>query len=583
MDFSLTPELLELQQRTRAFIRDKIIPLEGDGRQTHHGPTEEFRRELVALAAEAGLVAPHVGIEYGGLGLSHVGKAVVFEEAGYSLLGPVAMHIFAPDEGNMHLLEAVASTEQKDRWLRPLAAGETRSCFCMTEPRARRRLRPRRAEHHRGARTATNTSSTATSGSSPAPRARPSPSSWPRTRTATPRCSWPTWTRPGIEIVRAMDSLDHAFAGGHGVMRFNNLRVPASDILGEPGKGFRYAQVRLAPARLTHCMRWLGAARRAHQIATDYAREREVFGSKLIGHEGVGFMLADNEMDIRMSRLSIWHTAWMLDQGERGSHESSHGEGVLLRGDLPRGGSLRADAGRAGHHRRNGRRAHLPRDPRLPHLRRAVGGASLEHGAAHRPPTGPTDERHGHARLRPDRQGLHRHRRRPRHRPWHGRGAGPPRRHRGADRPHPRHAGGNRRRHRRAGVGLPGRVTKEPDIIALRDAVLASSAGSTSWSTTPGSTRSSRRIEKTTLEDWNHILDVNLTGLFLSCKYLGGAIGEGGSVINVSSIAGRGGLLRSTLVLRLEGRGGAVHQGAGAGLGEARGAGKCVGAGLGGY
>ena len=98
--------MLALQQRTRAFIRDKIIPLEGDRRQTHHGPTEEFRRELVALAAAEGLVAPHVGVEYGGLGLSHVGKAVVFEEAGYSLLGPVAMHIFAPDEGNMHLLEA---------------------------------------------------------------------------------------------------------------------------------------------------------------------------------------------------------------------------------------------------------------------------------------------------------------------------------------------------------------------------------------------------------------------------------------------------------------------------------------------
>jgi acyl-CoA dehydrogenase len=126
MDFSLTPELLELQQRTRAFIRDKIIPLEGDPRQTPHGPTEEFRRELVALAAAEGLVAPHVGVEYGGLGLSHVGKAVVLEESGYSLLGPVAMHVFAPDEGNMHLLEAVASTEQKERWLRPLASGAGR-------------------------------------------------------------------------------------------------------------------------------------------------------------------------------------------------------------------------------------------------------------------------------------------------------------------------------------------------------------------------------------------------------------------------------------------------------------------------
>ena len=127
MDFSLSPELRELQERTRAFIREMVLPFEGDPRQTRHGPTDELRRELVALAAKEGLVAPHVGPEYGGLGLSHVGKAVVFEEAGYSLLGPLAMNVSAPDEGNMHLLEAVATAEQKDRWLRPLAAGEIRS------------------------------------------------------------------------------------------------------------------------------------------------------------------------------------------------------------------------------------------------------------------------------------------------------------------------------------------------------------------------------------------------------------------------------------------------------------------------
>ncbi|MGA9017133.1 MAG: acyl-CoA dehydrogenase family protein, partial [Acetobacteraceae bacterium] len=134
MDFSLSSELQELQQRTRSFIRDKIMPLEGDPRQTAHGPTEAFRRALVALGREAGLLAPHAPAEFGGLGLNNVGKAVVFEEAGYSLLGPVALHIFAPDEGNIHLLEQVATKEQKERWLRPLARGDIRSCFCMTEP-----------------------------------------------------------------------------------------------------------------------------------------------------------------------------------------------------------------------------------------------------------------------------------------------------------------------------------------------------------------------------------------------------------------------------------------------------------------
>src|ERR1700691_3297756 len=133
MDFTLSADLQDLQARTRAFVHDGIIPLEADPRQRRHGPTDAFRRELNALAAEAGLLAPHVGADYGGLGLNNVGRAIVFEEAGYSLLGPLAMNIFAPDEGNMHLLEAVASAEQKERWLRPLARGEIRSCFCMTE------------------------------------------------------------------------------------------------------------------------------------------------------------------------------------------------------------------------------------------------------------------------------------------------------------------------------------------------------------------------------------------------------------------------------------------------------------------
>ena len=322
MDFSLTPEQLELQQRTRAFIRDKILPMEGDKRQTHHGPTEELRRELVAPAAAEGLVAPHVGTEFGGLGLNHVGKAIVFEEAGYSLLGPVALHIFAPDEGNMHLLEAVASAEQKERWLRPLASGATRSCFCMTEPAPGAGSDPaamlttavKDGNHY-----VINGTKWFITGADGAAFAI----IMAKDEDGHATMFLADMDTPGIEIVRAMDSLDSAFSGGHAVVKFNNLRVPASDILGEPGKGFRYAQVRLAPARLTHCMRWLGAAKRAHDIATDYALKREVFGRKLIEHEGVGFQLADNEMDIRMSRLSIWHTAWLLDNGGRGTVESS--------------------------------------------------------------------------------------------------------------------------------------------------------------------------------------------------------------------------------------------------------------------
>jgi acyl-CoA dehydrogenase len=133
---------------------------------------------------------------------------------------------------------------------------------------------------------------------------------------------------PGIRVVRQMDAMDACFTGGHGVVEFRNVRVPAADVLGEIGKGFRYAQVRLAPARLTHCMRWLGQARRAHDAAVDYARRREAFGKPLAEHEGVGFMLADNEMDLQTARLHIWHTAWLLDQGNRCNYESSRAKVV---------------------------------------------------------------------------------------------------------------------------------------------------------------------------------------------------------------------------------------------------------------
>ena len=134
MDFSLSPAQLDLQQRTRSFIADEVIPMESDPRQDSHGPHEALRDDLVAKARRHGLLTPHASKAHGGLGLSHVDKAIVFEEAGYSPLGPVALNIHAPDEGNVHLMEVVATESQKARWLQPLIDGHVRSCFCMTEP-----------------------------------------------------------------------------------------------------------------------------------------------------------------------------------------------------------------------------------------------------------------------------------------------------------------------------------------------------------------------------------------------------------------------------------------------------------------
>ena len=327
MNFDLSPDLLDLQARTRRFIAEQVIPLENDDRQDHHGPQPALRRELVERARSAGLLTPHASTAMGGLGLSHLAKAVVFEEAGYSWLGPTALNIHAPDEGNIHLMEEVANAAQKERWLRPQVQGHTRSCFAMTEP-----------EPGAGADPSMLMTTAVRDGDDYVINGR----KWfitgadgadyaiimARMEDGSATMFLSDMARQGIVLERNMDAMDRCFTGGHGVLAFRNLRVPASDVLGELGKGFRYAQVRLAPARLTHCMRWLGQARRAHDVAVAYASRRQAFGKPLAEHEGVGFKLADNDMDLHTARLHIWHTAWLLDKGERCNFESSRAKVV---------------------------------------------------------------------------------------------------------------------------------------------------------------------------------------------------------------------------------------------------------------
>ncbi|MFW6713190.1 acyl-CoA dehydrogenase family protein [Acinetobacter pittii] len=319
---TLSNELLELQQKVREFIQQEVIPLESDPRQDSHGPSEALRQELVSRACHWGLLTPHASQEMGGLGWSHLQKAVAFEEAGYSALGPIALNIHAPDEGNIHLLDAVANDAQKERWLRKLVAGEIRSCFAMTEPAPGAGSDPSMLQT-----TAIEDGNdyiingrkwliTGADGASVAIiMAKMEDGSASMFLTDT--------NVEGFILEKNMNAMDSCFSGGHGILRFENLRIPKENVLGEIGKGFKYAQVRLAPARLTHCMRWLGQARRAHDIATQYARERQSFGKRLGDHQGVGFMLADNEMDILTTRLAVHYCAQVLDLGEKGNYESS--------------------------------------------------------------------------------------------------------------------------------------------------------------------------------------------------------------------------------------------------------------------
>jgi acyl-CoA dehydrogenase len=327
MNFDLSPDICELRDRTRGFIAEQVIPLENDERQSSHGPSEALRHELVSRARAAGLLTPHASIEMGGLGLSHVAKAVVFEEAGYSWLGPTALNIHAPDEGNIHLMEEVASVVQKERWLRPQVQGSTRSCFAMTEPAPGAGADPSMLTTtavRDGDEYVIDGQKWFITGADGANYAIV----MARMDDGSATMFLTDMDRPGITLERNMEAMDCCFTGGHGVLNFKNVRVPVADVLGEVGKGFRYAQVRLAPARLTHCMRWLGQARRANDLAVAYAARRQAFGKPLAEHEGVGFMLADNDMDLHTARLHIWHTAWLLDQGDKCNFESSRAKVV---------------------------------------------------------------------------------------------------------------------------------------------------------------------------------------------------------------------------------------------------------------
>ena len=327
MNFSLSPELLQLQQKVRTFIREQIIPYENDPRQDSHGPHEELRKELIEKARAAGLLTPHASKELGGLGLTHVEKAITFVEAGYSTLGPTAMNIHAPDEGNIQLMEVVANADQKERWLKPLVQGKIRSCFAMTEPAPGAGADPSMlmtTAIRDGDDYIINGKKWFITGATGAAFAI----IMAKLEDGTATMFLSDMDRPEIQVTRQMHAMDSCFTGGHGVVEFKDLRVSSKDVLGELGKGFRYAQIRLAPARLTHCMRWLGQAERAHDVATNYARTRYAFGVPLGQHEGVGFMLADNDMDIHTARLHIWHTAWLLDQGEKGNFESSRAKTI---------------------------------------------------------------------------------------------------------------------------------------------------------------------------------------------------------------------------------------------------------------
>jgi acyl-CoA dehydrogenase len=317
----LQHDAAEIAAKVERFVRDEIIPFEHDKRWGSHGPAADMVEEMRNRARTVGVLTPHILND--GSHLTLRGTARVLQAAGLSPLGPVALNVAAPDEGNMFLLGRIATPEQKERFLRPLIEGRVRSAFFMTEPATDNGAGSdpsmlRTVAHQAGDNWVINGRKAFITG---ADGARVGIVMAKSDGGAT--MFLVELPHPAIRIERVLDTIDGSMPGGHAIVVIDNLQVRTSQILGAPGEGFKYAQVRLAPARLTHCMRWLGACRRAHEIATAYAIRREAFGKLLIDHEGVGFMLADNCIELQQAELMIDWCAGVLDSGAAGTTQSS--------------------------------------------------------------------------------------------------------------------------------------------------------------------------------------------------------------------------------------------------------------------
>lgn len=326
--FEPSAKLRDLRERTLAFVREKIVPFETDERNGQYRVEDSLREEMVGLAAAAGLLSPHAPREYGGLGLDHRELAVIFEAAGWSPLGPLALNIHAPDEGNVNLINKVGTAAQKSRWLPGIVSGRIRTVFSMTETATDgagsdpSRLRTEAREVDGGYEISGR--KYMISGVIGASLNIVMARTFDRTGTDIGASMFLTDAKdPAFRIDRMLETIDSNTPGGHAEVSFDRLFVSSSDVLGEIGQGFRNAQVRLGPARLTHCMRWLGQAVRCHAIAVEHAKARHSFGKTLIEHQGVGFMLADNEIDLHLCRLAIWQAAELLDRQHHARNETS--------------------------------------------------------------------------------------------------------------------------------------------------------------------------------------------------------------------------------------------------------------------
>ncbi len=327
MDFTLSPEIESIRLRVRAFVEEHVLPLEADPANfaEHENIPTERLAPVREKAKKAGLWAPQAPKEYGGMGLPIVAWAAIYEEAARSIFGPLAIHCMAPDDGNMNLLARAGTQAQKDKWLKPIVDGKVRSAFAMTEPHPGSGSDPgmmlTRAEK-KGDRYIIKGHKWFITGAEGAAHhiliARTSDD---------PRKGLTAFLhhkdQPGWRILRRIPIMGPHEHGGHCEIEYDGLEIPEENILLKVGDGLRVTQIRLGPARLTHCMRWLGFAKRCMEIAQEYVGKRDAFGSKLASREGIQIKLGEVAHQIEIGRLLTMHAAWKLDQGDRARKEVS--------------------------------------------------------------------------------------------------------------------------------------------------------------------------------------------------------------------------------------------------------------------
>ena len=328
MDFTLPPEIEDYRQRVRAFVDQHIMPVESDpdAWDDYENINEVALEKLREKAKAEGLWAFGMPKERGGQGLSIVAMAALYEEANRSIFGPCTFNCAAPDDGNMILLNRVATDAQKERWLQPIIDGKVHSSFVMTEPHPGSGSDPAgmmmtKAEK-KGDKWVINGDKWFITGAGAAEHfiviARTSDD---------PRRGLSAFLHhrddPGFELMRRIPIMGPEEHGGHWEVRYTDFEVPEENMLMAEGEGLKATQIRLGTARLTHCMRWTGLAKRCLEICAPYVKERKSFGMTLAQHEGVQWMLGEAAMEINIGRLLTMHAAWKLDQGDFARKEVS--------------------------------------------------------------------------------------------------------------------------------------------------------------------------------------------------------------------------------------------------------------------